>query len=59
MSNIKDKQIHVRVPEEILDKVKIICIEKKLSFPKMMTQLLKNFIDIDESNKKLMSHLKK
>lgn len=51
MGNMKDKMIHIRVPEEILIKYKMLCIEKRLSMPKQTTELIKSFCDILEVNK--------
>jgi len=55
----KERIVRMRIPEFIYKKYKIICAEKDLSLPKQTAELIRKFIEIDEVNKNLMSHLKK
>jgi hypothetical protein len=51
--------IRIRIPLSVYKKYKHICVENELSLPKQTTSLIKCFIEIDETNKKLTDHLKK
>lgn len=55
MRNMKDKMIHIRLPEEILKRFKILCIEKDLSIPKMTTQIIESFCDTMDQNKNFIN----
>jgi len=50
MGNMKDKMLHLRVPEDLLKKYKILCIQKNLSLPKQTTQLIESFCKTLEMN---------
>ena len=52
-------EMRVLIHENVYYKFKSICAENKLSVPKVTAQLIKQFIEIDESNKKMTSHLRK
>jgi len=47
-----DKYLTVRIPNTLLMQYKILCVEKDLSVPKQTAALIKNFVDIQEENKK-------
>jgi len=51
-------EMRILIPKLVYRKFKSICAEHDLSIPKMTAQLIRNFIEIDESNKKMMRHLK-
>lgn len=54
-----EKMVRMRIHESLYKKYRIICIDKGLSMPKQTAQLIRKFIEIDEENKKLMSHIRK
>jgi hypothetical protein len=56
---MKETIVRIRIHPVLFKKYKIICVEKDLSLPKLTEQLIRSFINADESNKKLMSHIKK
>lgn len=53
-----EKVIRIRIPNVLYKKFKIVCAQNDLSIPKQTAQIIRNFIEIDESNKKMMDHLK-
>lgn len=51
--------VRMRIHEVLYRKYKVICVEKNLSMPKQTAELIRKFVEIDEANKKLMSHIQK
>lgn len=54
-----EKMVRMRVPENLYKKYRIVCIDRGLSMPKQTAQLIRKFVEIDEENKKIMSHIRK
>ncbi len=54
-----EKIVRMRIHPVLYKKYKVICAEKDLSVPKQTAELIRKFVEIDEANKKLMSHIKK
>lgn len=52
MSNMKDYMVRVRIPYELYSRVKIHCIKKKLSFPKMTAQAFESLCETLDLNEK-------
>jgi len=50
--NMKDKMLHIRIPEDVLKRFKVICIELDLSAPKQTTAIITHFVEVQEENKK-------
>jgi hypothetical protein len=44
------KELRVRIPMELYKRYKHVCVEKCLSMPKQSTFLIRNFVEIQESN---------
>ncbi len=55
---MKERVVRMRIPEFLFKKFKVICVEKDLSLPKQTAELIRKFIEVDETNKKLSSHIK-
>lgn len=51
--HIKDRMVRMRIPSDLYDKYKILCIEMKISCPKQMVAMIKSFIRIQEESQKL------
>ncbi len=57
-SIMKDKILHIRIPEDILKRFKILCIEMDLSAPVQTTAIITQFVAIHEENKKILEEAK-
>lgn len=55
---MKEKMIHIRLPEEVLKRFKIICVEMELSLPKQTTAIITHFVQIQEETKKMIEKSK-
>jgi hypothetical protein len=55
---MKDKMLHMRLPEEVMKEFKIICIEMDLSIPKQTTAIIVNFVKIHRENKRRIEEAK-
>ena len=55
---MKQKVYRVYLPEDLFIKYKVLCVENKLSMPKQTQALIRNFMDIQEENKKRMQGAK-
>lgn len=54
-----EKIVRMRIHPVLYKKYKVICAEKDLSMPKQTAELIRKFVEVDEANKKMMSHIKK
>ena len=49
---MQDKDMRVRIPINIYNKYKILCIEKGLSLPKQTAQIIKSFVEMQTNSEK-------
>lgn len=54
-----ERVVRIRIPNVLYKKYKMVCAQNDLSIPKQTAQIIRNFIEIDESNRKMMDHLKR
>lgn len=46
----------IRIPDELYKRYKIICTELDLSIPKQSAELIRQFVEIQEENKKRINN---
>jgi hypothetical protein len=47
---MREDWIRIRIDHELFQRYKIVCIKNDLSIPKQTHEIIKNFVDIQESN---------
>jgi hypothetical protein len=47
---MREDWIRIRIDHELFQRYKIVCIKTDLSIPKQTHEIIKNFVDIQESN---------
>ena len=55
---MSEKVIRLRLPLRIYKRFKVICAEKDLSMPKQNTELIKQFVEVQEKNLMIEKDLK-
>ena len=56
---INMKEIRFLMEDALYKDLRIICIKNDLSVPKQLTSIVKNFIEIMQSNEKRLEHTKR
>jgi len=54
---MKVHEVRARIPYKVFKEYKIICAKLDISIPKQLANMIQNFVDVQESNEKMMRHL--
>lgn len=50
---MRERVIRMRIPEDLYKRFLHICVDRQLTAPKQMTELLRKFVEVTEQNIKL------
>jgi len=55
---MKEKVLRIVLDEDVYRRFKMLCVKKDLSFTKQTNAIIKNFVEIQEYNDKIMEKIK-
>jgi len=53
------KVVRMIIPDDLLKKYKVLCVQQDLSLPKQTIELIKKFVEIQENNNEKLRSIKK
>jgi hypothetical protein len=51
---MKETELRLRLPDNLHRRFKIVCIQRQLSVPKQVAELIRKFVEVRENDQKLI-----
>jgi len=55
----KEHLLRVRIPKDLYKRYKLLCVEGDLSVPKQTAEIIRHFVEIQESNIEKIKNVKR